>query len=220
MSKIKIAASILAADFAYLKDQIHLAEKGGADWLHLDVMDGHFVPNISFGPFVVGAIREHTKLPLDTHLMIETPDRFLEDFRKAGADIITVHQEACIHLQRTVAHIKDLGAKAGVAINPATSTSLLQDILPDVDLILIMSVNPGFGGQTFIKGSERKLKEAKDMIARTGREIYLEVDGGIDTETARAVIKAGAEVLVAGTSVFRGGDIPKAIQALRTGIME
>ncbi|MBI3004421.1 MAG: ribulose-phosphate 3-epimerase [Ignavibacteriales bacterium] len=214
-NNVKIAPSVLAADFANLKEEVAQAEHGGADWLHLDVMDGHFVPNISFGPFIVGAIREQTKLPLDTHLMIESPEKYLDDFRRAGSDIITVHQEACKHLQRTVALIKELGAKAGVAINPATSTSLLSNIMDDVDLILIMSVNPGFGGQKFIKGSERKIREVREMIEKTGREIHLEVDGGIDTGTAPAVVRAGANVLVAGTSIFRGHEIKKAIEDLR-----
>jgi ribulose-phosphate 3-epimerase len=215
-----IAPSVLAADFSQLAEQVSQAEAGGADWIHLDVMDGRFVPNITIGPFIVKAIRRSTKLPLDTHLMIVDPDKHLEAFREAGADHIIVHQEACTHLHRTVTRIKELGAKAGVCINPATPCSTLKEIISEIDLILIMSVNPGFGGQSFIQGSLAKLREAQDMIARSGRDIRLEVDGGIDVETAPLVTQAGADVLVAGTSVFQKPDIKKAIAELRASVLK
>src|SRR3990172_8417486 len=189
---IYIAPSILAADFSRLGQQVHDAETGGADWIHVDVMDGSFVPNITVGPAILEAVRKSTRLPLDTHLMIVNPDRHVEAFRKAGADHITVHQEACLHLNRTINHIKGLGAKAGVSINPATPALTLKDVLQDVDLILVMTVNPGFGGQSFIQGTLRKLEELRQMIAASGREIRLEVDGGIDTATAPLVTRAGA----------------------------
>jgi ribulose-phosphate 3-epimerase len=213
---ITIAPSVLAADFSRLAEQVAQAESGGADWIHLDVMDGKFVPNITIGPLIVEAVRRSTRLPLDTHLMIVDPDKHLDAFRKAGADHITVHQEACTHLHRTITHIKSLGAKAGVSINPATPCSTLKEIIGEVDLILIMSVNPGFGGQTFIEGSLRKLREARDMIEKSGRDIWLEVDGGIDTLTGPLVTEAGADVLVAGTSIFRAPNIKTAIAELRS----
>jgi ribulose-phosphate 3-epimerase len=213
---IKIAPSVLAADFARLGEQVKEAEAGGADWIHLDVMDGRFVPNITIGPFIVEAVRRSTTLPLDTHLMIVDPDKHIESFRKAGSDYITVHQEACTHLHRTISHIKSLGAKAGVSINPATPTSTLRDIVGDVDLILIMSVNPGFGGQKFIEATLRKLSETAEMIRKSGRDIRLEVDGGIDVITGPRVTAAGADVLVAGTSIFRSPDVKKAVTELRS----
>jgi ribulose-phosphate 3-epimerase len=179
-------------------------------------MDGRFVPNITIGPLIIEAVRHSTRLPLDTHLMIVDPDKHLEAFRKAGADHITVHQEVCTHLHRTVTHIKFLGAKAGVSINPATPCSTLKEIINDVDLILIMSVNPGFGGQSFIEGSVQKIRETRDMIRKSGRDIRLEVDGGIDTVTAPRVVEAGADVLVAGTSIFRAPNIMNAITDLRS----
>lgn len=212
---IYIAPSILAADFSRLGQQVHDAEAGGADWIHVDVMDGSFVPNITIGPLVLEAVRKSTRLPLDTHLMIVNPDRHLEAFRKAGADHITVHQEACLHLHRTINHIKSLGAKAGVSINPATPSSTLTDVVQDVDLILVMTVNPGFGGQSFIQGTLKKLEELRRMINDSGRDIRLEVDGGIDTATAPLVVQAGADALVAGTSIFRASDIGASIAALR-----
>lgn len=215
MSKLYIAPSILAADFSLLADQISLAEAAGADWIHLDIMDGRFVPNITFGPMVVSAIRKITKLPLDTHLMIVDADKHLEAFREAGSDRITVHQEACPHLQRTVARIREIGAKPGVAINPATPSSTLTEIISDIDLVLVMTVNPGFGGQRFLSRTLKKMREIKSMIKASGRDIRLEVDGGIDASTTPLVTAAGADTLVAGTSVFKKSDIRQAIADLR-----
>ena len=215
MSRLYIAPSVLAADFSILAEQISLAEVGGADWIHLDIMDGRFVPNITFGPTVVSAIRKITKLPLDTHLMIVDADKHLEAFREAGSDRITVHQEACPHLQRTVARIREIGAKPGVAINPATPSSTLTEILADIDLVLVMTVNPGFGGQRFLSGTLKKMREISSMIKASGCDIRLEVDGGIDASTTPLVTAAGADTLVAGTSVFRKSDIRRAIADLR-----
>jgi ribulose-phosphate 3-epimerase len=216
MASIKIAPSLIAADFSRLKEQVIEAEEGGADWLHLDVMDGHFVPNITFGPLIVSAVRKHTRLPLDTHLMIEYPDDYLQSFRDAGADIITVHYEACPHLHRTISRIKELGAQAGVAINPATAVENLVDILPEVNLVLIMSVNPGFGGQSFIAAATEKVRRLRKLVQNLPGEVYIEVDGGIDITSARLVTNAGATVLVAGTSIFRSGNIREAIVNLRS----
>ena len=209
-----VAPSILSADFAHLERDIKTAEEGGADWIHVDVMDGHFVPNITIGPVVVEHLRKVTKLPLDVHLMIENPDRYIQDFRNAGADIISVHQEACVHLNRTLNFIRSTGAKSGAVLNPATAPETLQHVLDDVDLILVMSVNPGFGGQSFIANSVQKIQTLSQMIGP--RKILIEVDGGINEQTGFQVVQAGAHVLVAGSYVF-GSDKPKdRIQKLKT----
>jgi len=215
---VRIAPSLLASDFARLADQIAQAESGGADWFHLDVMDGHFVPNMTIGPLIVAAARKSTRLPLDTHLMIERADDYLEAFRDAGADHIIVHQEACVHLNRTITRIKELGAQAGVALNPATPTSTLSEIISQVDLVLLMSVNPGFGGQKFIDGTLQKLRGLRSMISATGRDIRVAVDGGIDVSTAPSVVGAGADVLVAGTAIFRAPNIGQAVRDLRQSV--
>jgi ribulose-phosphate 3-epimerase len=203
--KIRIAPSILSADFARLGEEIRAIEAGGADYVHIDVMDGHFVPNITIGPSVVKALRPHTRLPFDVHLMISPVDSYIRDFADAGADIITVHPEAGPHLHRTIQLIKSLGKKAGVSLNPATPVDAVDHVLADVDLILVMSVNPGFGGQSFIKSQVAKLRALRARIDESGRTIDLEVDGGINVETAQIARDAGADVLVAGTATFTGG---------------
>ncbi|MBI1237885.1 MAG: ribulose-phosphate 3-epimerase [Alphaproteobacteria bacterium] len=202
----KIAPSILAADFARLGEEVRAVTEAGADYIHIDVMDGHFVPNITIGPDVVRALRAHTKLPFDVHLMISPVDPFIPAFAEAGADIITVHPEAGAHLHRTVQLIKSLGKKAGVSLNPATPLAALDMILADIDLVLVMSVNPGFGGQSFIESQVAKIAGVAGRVAASGRQIEIEVDGGINAETAKRAVAAGANVLVAGTAVFRGGD--------------
>ena len=214
---VKIAPSILSADFGRLAEEVHAAEEAGADWIHVDVMDGHFVPNISMGPVVVAAVRRVTRLPLDVHLMIEGPERYLEAFAGAGADLLTVHQETCPHLQRTVERIQELGVRPGVTVNPATPLETLTEIVPWVDLLLVMSVNPGFGGQRYLQGSTDKLRRARALLDRLGRPgAELEVDGGIDASNAREVTSAGVGVLVAGSAVFRHPDgIGAAVRALR-----
>lgn len=213
---IKMAPSILSANFAYLQKEIQEVEQAGADWIHVDVMDGHFVPNITFGPLVVDAIRPHTKLPLDVHLMIEQPDKYIADFARSGADYISVHQEACPHLHRTIGLIKECGAKAGVVINPATPVSLIEPILPDLDLILLMTVNPGFGGQKFIHSVLSKIQQVKRLTETMGlSQIDIEVDGGVNIDTAALVAEAGANVLVAGSAVFGASDREKAISDIR-----
>jgi ribulose-phosphate 3-epimerase len=214
---IKIAPSLLSADFSDLGKQVEITTQDGADWLHFDVMDGHFVPNITIGPLVVRAVRDRSNIPFDVHLMIDKPERYLEAFAKAGADYIVVHAEATTHLQRTLAHIRDLGKKAGVALNPATPLSSIEWVLDDLDLLLLMTVNPGFGGQKFIPASIRKIEEARKIIDQSGHSIFLQVDGGVNEETVKDVAKAGADVLVAGTAVFRHPQgIAAAINQLKT----
>jgi len=202
---VRIAPSILSADFAALGEEVRAVAAAGADYIHIDVMDGHFVPNLTIGPGVVKALRPHTELTFDVHLMISPVDPFIQGFVDAGADIVTVHPEAGPHLHRTVQAIKAAGAKAGVSLNPSTPASTVEYVLDDVDLILVMSVNPGFGGQSFIASQLHKIAELRRMIDESGRKIDLEVDGGIDPETAPHAIAAGADVLVAGTATFRGG---------------
>ena len=200
-----IAPSLLSADFARLGEEVRALEAAGADWIHVDVMDGHFVPNLTIGPMVVKALRPHTSLPLDVHLMIQPVDPFIQAFAEAGADIITFHPEAGPHSHRTVQAIKALGKQAGVSLNPATPAKMLDYLYEEVDLVLVMSVNPGFGGQSFISSQLRKIEAIRKAIDKSGREIRLQVDGGVDAETARLCVAAGADVLVAGTATFRGG---------------
>lgn len=203
--KTKIAPSILSANFAKLGSEVEAVSKAGADYIHIDVMDGHFVPNITIGPVVINSIRASSKLPFDVHLMIENPDLYINEFANAGADIITVHAEACIHLDRTVQLIKSLGKKAGVSIVPSTHEDVLDYVLDEIDLVLVMTVNPGFGGQSFIKNQLKKIESIRKKIDALGRIIDLQVDGGININTAKEVIRAGADVLVAGSATFSGG---------------
>lgn len=219
MASVRIAPSILASDFARLGEEIAAVAAAGADFIHIDVMDGHFVPNLTIGPPVVKALRKTTDLPFDVHLMISPVDPFIDDFAAAGADILTVHPEAGAHLHRTLQSIRAAGVKPGVALNPATPAAVVESVIDDVDLILVMSVNPGFGGQSFIDSQLRKIEAVRAMIDRTGRDIMLEVDGGVDPKTAPKVIAAGADVLVAGSAVFRGSADAYAgnIAALRKG---
>lgn len=215
--RILVAPSLLSADFARLGEEVAAVEKAGADWLHVDVMDGRFVPNITLGPPIVKAVRKVTKLPLDVHLMIVEPERYVEAFAEAGADTISIHVEACTHLHRTLAHIRSLGKRAGVVVNPSTHEDTLRYVIDVVDLVLVMSVNPGFGGQSFIREVLPKVAAIRSMIDTRGRTVDLEIDGGITKETAPEAIAAGARVLVAGSAVFNGGEAgyAGAISALR-----
>ncbi|MBP1999358.1 ribulose-phosphate 3-epimerase [Paenibacillus shirakamiensis] len=216
---INIAPSILSADFSKLGEEIAEVERGGADWIHVDVMDGHFVPNITLGPVVMQAVAPHTNLPLDVHLMIENPEQYIAAFAAAGAHVITVHQEACVHLHRVIHLIKEHGVKAGVALNPATPVSTLSEVIDDLDMVLIMTVNPGFGGQSFIPGTVRKIRELQTMKEERGlNHLLIEVDGGITAATAPMVVEAGAQVLVAGSAVYSKADRSAAIAEIRGSV--
>ncbi|MFC4712491.1 ribulose-phosphate 3-epimerase [Planococcus dechangensis] len=212
---IKIAPSILAADFAKLGQEVQEVEKAGADWIHIDVMDGHFVPNITMGPIVVDALRPLTKLPLDVHLMIENPDRYIEDFAKAGADYITVHVEACPHLHRTIQLIRSFGVKPGVVLNPHTPVETIQHVLEDIDLVLFMTVNPGFGGQKFIHSVVPKVAQLAEMVKQQGLSVDIQIDGGINEETIVSCAKAGANVFVAGSAIFGKEDRALALHNIK-----
>jgi ribulose-phosphate 3-epimerase len=219
INQVKLASSILNADFARLGEQVAEATKAGADYIHIDVMDGHFVPNISIGALVVAPLRSWTHLPLDVHLMIEQPERYISQFATAGANIITVHAEACPHLHRTIQLIKESGAKAGVALNPASSLNLIEEIVPYVDLVLVMSVNPGFGGQTFILEMLEKISRLRRILDDGGLNAELEVDGGVTAENAPRIVEAGAKVLVVGASVFNAKEgISQALQKIRRAV--
>jgi ribulose-phosphate 3-epimerase len=214
----KIAPSILSADFAHLAEEIAKVTEAGADMIHVDVMDGHFVPNFTIGPPIVKAIRKVTRLPLDVHLMMTNPDDFIHDFIKAGSNYITVHVETCPHLHRTIQSIKEEGVKAGVTLNPATPLSSVEEILGDVDLLLIMSVNPGFGGQGFIPSALEKLRRARAMIDQRGAKVELEIDGGIKVENVAAIAQAGADILVSGSAIFESKDYKDTIQKMRRAV--
>jgi ribulose-phosphate 3-epimerase len=215
MSKI-IAPSILSADGSRLGEEIAAVEAAGADWLHLDVMDGHFVPNITIGPGLIKSLRKTTSMPFDVHLMIENPERYVDDFVKAGADWLTVHVEATVHLHRLIGLIHEKGIKAGVSLNPATPLAMIEPILPDIDLLLIMSVNPGFGGQQFIGSSLARIGAAKEMIRNTGSAALIEVDGGISLKNIRAVVDAGADAVVAGAAIFGSANYRETVQSMRS----
>lgn len=212
---VKIAPSILSADFSRLAEEIIDVEKGGADYIHVDVMDGHFVPNITIGPLIVQAIRPVTKLPLDVHLMIEQPDRYIPAFVEAGADLLSVHAEACPHLHRTIHLIKSNGVKAGVVLNPHTPVSMIEHVIEDVDLVLLMTVNPGFGGQAFIPSVIKKIQHVSSILKERNLQVEIEVDGGINAETAKLCVEAGANVLVAGSAIYNEKDRKQAIKSIR-----
>lgn len=214
--ELLISPSVLSCDFANIQRDVEMINNSTADWFHVDVMDGVFVPNISFGFPVIAAIKKHATKPLDVHLMIEDADKYIEEFKNAGADILTVHFEACRHLHRTIQAIKAAGMKAGVALNPHTPVDLLSDVIEDLDLVLIMSVNPGFGGQKFIKNAVLKVEQAKNLIHRRGSRALVEVDGGVNLETGLELVKAGADVLVAGSFVFNSKDPAATIEALKS----
>lgn len=216
---IKIAPSILSADILKLEEQVKEVESHGADYIHVDVMDGHFVPNITFGPVIVSALKRITGLPLDVHLMISNPDNYIKEFAQAGADIITVHQETCTHLHRTIQFIKDCGSKAGVSLNPATNISTINNMIQDLDLVLLMSVNPGFGGQKFIKSILKKIEQLAKLRKDKNYTFEIEIDGGINPDSAKDVAKAGAEVLVAGNAIFKQLSIGQACQDIKNAAL-
>ncbi len=215
---VKLAPSMLSADFSQLANQVKMVEEAGVEYLHIDVMDGHFVPNISFGAPVMKSIKKHTNLVMDVHLMIENPDLYIEDFVKAGADIITVHVEACRHLHRTIQNIKSHGVKAGVSLNPATPIVMIDEILDDLDMVLLMSVNPGFGGQSFIETSLDKIARLKSMIDIAELDIDIQVDGGIKLSNVKKVVDAGANIIVAGSAIFGADDIQDAVKQFRKAV--
>ena len=215
---VKLAPSILSADFSRLGAQVELVEESGVEYLHIDVMDGHFVPNITIGPLIVEALRPHSELVFDVHLMIENPDKYIADFVKVGADIISVHVETCPHLHRSIQNIKACGAKAAVALNPATPLNTIEYVLTNLDMVLLMTVNPGFGGQRFIPEVLPKISALAEMIKQTGKNIDIQIDGGINPQNAGEVVRAGANVLVAGSAIFAAPDVPSAVAALRAAV--